>query len=97
MPELKPDKNVSLTLDDTGLPVPDIDPIEIQKDTQKIKWTADFEFTIEVEDYTDLQYGQNGPTGKYWCKSGFFSKIRQYKYSITANGQTNDPGIDIKP
>ena len=89
------DKEVSISLDKNGSPVPDQDPIRIKKDNQRIRWSAPFDFTIDVEDYDDLQYGNGG--GTFRCTSGKFSEVKRYKYSITANGVTNDPEIDIDP
>jgi len=92
----QPDKVVNITLNSSGLPVPDQDPIEIKKDSQKIKWCADFQFTVDIEDYTDLNYG-NGGGCAFSAKTGYFTTEKKYKYSITANGQTNDPEVDVKP
>lgn len=88
------EKSVRITMQN-GLPVPDHDPIEVKKDNQKVRWYADFEFKIDVDGYTNLNHANGG--GNYRCTTGTFSEIRQYKYSITANGITNDPGLDIKP
>lgn len=94
---MQPDKVVRITLDASGLPVPDQDPIEVKKDNQKIRWCADFEFQIDVEGYDDLKYTTGGSDCPFRCTTGTFPEIRTYKYSITANGKTNDPDIDIKP
>jgi hypothetical protein len=97
MPTVQPDKVVTLTINSSGLPVPDQDPVQVKKDNQKIRWTAGFEFTIDIAEYpsSNLQYANGG--GTYRCTSGSFSDVRKYKYSITANGVTNDPEIDIDP
>jgi hypothetical protein len=94
MPQEQPDKVVRITMQN-GLPVPDQDPIQVKKDNQKVRWDADFDFRIDVDGYTNLNHS-NG-SGGYRCTTGTFPEIRQYKYSITANGVTNDPGLDIKP
>lgn len=95
---MQPDKVVRITLNGQGLPVPDQDPVVAQRDNQKIRWCADFEFQIEIEGYSDLKYGTGGGSDcAYRCTTGTFPQVGQYKYSITANGQTNDPEIDIKP
>jgi hypothetical protein len=95
---MQPDKVVRITLDASGLPVPDQDPIEVKKDNQKIRWCADFEFRIDVEGYDDLKYTTGGSSDcPFRCMTGTFPEVRKYKYSITANGMTNDPDIDIKP
>lgn len=91
-----PEKVVTITLDSSGLPVPDLDPIQVKKDKQKIKWCADFRFTVSVEGYPDVRYGK-GSGCAYSAKTGYFKTIKTYKYSITANGLTNDPGIDVQP
>lgn len=94
MQQEQPEKVVRITMSN-GLPVPDQDPIVVRKDNQKVRWCADFDFKIEVDGYTDMKYS-NGGNG-YGCTTGTFAEIRKYKYSITANGVTNDPDIDIKP
>jgi hypothetical protein len=92
------DKVVRITLED-GMPVPSIDPIPIRKDKQKIKWCAEFEFTISIDGYTDVKYGGAGAGCEFSAKTGNFTAPvgTKYKYSITANGKTHDPEIDIKP
>ena len=90
------DKVVRITLDPSGLPVPDQDPVEVKKDNQKVRWTADFDFRITVDGYDDLKHG-NGGSGTYECKTGVFVTERTYKYTISANGKDNDPSLDIKP
>lgn len=91
------DKVVRVTLNGSGLPVPDQDPIVVQKDNQKIRWCADFDFQIVVTGYTDLTSGTGGSDCAFRVSTGTFPEVRQYKYSIHANGQENDPGIDVKP
>ncbi|HET8774579.1 MAG TPA: hypothetical protein VFP80_12325 [Thermoanaerobaculia bacterium] len=75
--------------------MPDQDPIQIRKDNQKVRWCADFKFTIDVDGYTDMKYSNGG--SDYGCTTGTFAEIKKYKYSITANGVTNDPELDIRP
>lgn len=96
MPNL-PDKTIRITLDPTGLPIPDANRVEVKKDNQKVTWCADFPFSIDFDDYEDVREGTGGTECRFTWKSGNFSEIRVYKYSITANGQTNDPEIDIRP
>jgi hypothetical protein len=92
----QPDKVVRLTLKTNGMPVPDQDPVLVTKGDQKVKWSADFPFTIDIDNYAEkLNYGPGDDDGPHNCKSGVFDK--KHKYSITANGHTNDPDIDIKP
>jgi hypothetical protein len=91
MPE---DKVVRITMQN-GIPVPDQDPVEVKKNDQKLRWTADFDFRITVDGYTNLTY-TNGGDG-YSCKTGSFPTETQYKYTISANGIDNDPLIDVKP
>jgi len=93
----QPDKVVRLTLNQKGLPVPDQDPVVVKKSEQKLKWSADFPFSIDIEGYSDMKYGSGDADGPHSCKTGLFHEERRHKYSITANGQTNDPDIDIKP
>jgi len=90
----QPDKVVRITMQN-GLPVPDQDPVEVKKDNQKVRWHADFDFQIDIDGYNDVNYTNGG--GDYRCTTGTFADIKQYKYSITANGVTNDPNLDIKP
>lgn len=93
----QPDKVVRITMRN-GLPVPDQDPVEVKKDNQKVRWCADFDFQIAIDGYNDVNYSPGtGGDCAYRCMTGTFPEIKKYKYSITANGITNDPGLDIKP
>ena len=94
MAQEQSEKVVRITMQN-GLPVPDQDPIVVKKDNQKVRWSADFDFRIDVEGYKDMKYGS--ASGDYRCTTGTFPDIRKYKYSITANGVTNDPELDVKP
>lgn len=91
------DKVVRVTLDPTGLPVPSVNPVRAKKDNQKIRWCADFDFQIVVEGYDDLTSDSKGSDCRFAVVSGPFREIREYKYSIIANGVTNDPEIVIDP
>ena len=95
MPQDQPDKVVSITLNASGLPVPDQDPVPVRKGSQKVRWSAGFPFTIDIENYSDVQYSSGG--GTHTCKTGYFADVKPYKYSITSNGVTNDPTLDIQP
>jgi hypothetical protein len=92
-----PDKVVRVTLDSSGLPVPSVNPVHAKKDNQKIRWCADFDFQIEVVGYGDLKSGTNGSDCRFSVTSGAFSEIKEYKYTIIANGRANDPEIVIDP
>ena len=89
------DKVVRVTLDRSGLPVPDQDPVQVKKDNQKVRWEADFDFRITIDGYDDVKQSNNG--GTYECKTGVFVSEQTYKYTISANGKDNDPSLDIKP
>jgi len=91
------DKVVRVTLDSTGLPVPSVNPVRAQKDNHKIRWCADFDFQIEVDGYGELTSSKNGSDCRFSVTSGKFGEIKEYKYSIIANGKTNDPEIVIDP
>jgi hypothetical protein len=93
----QPDKKVHLSLDASGMPVPDHDPVQVKKGNQKVKWCADFPFKIDIAEYGDVSYGAGDDDGPHNCKTGYFARERRYKYSITANGKTNDPGLDVIP
>ena len=93
----QPDKVVRLSLNSKGLPVPDQDPVPVKMNEQKVKWSASFPFSIEIEDHSDLNYGPGDSDGPHNCKTGVFKLERKHKYSITANGKTNDPDLDVKP
>jgi hypothetical protein len=97
MPEL-PDKRVNLSLNADGFAVPDQDPIPVQRGQQKIKWSAPFEFRIEIDGYDGEVKHQrpNGGVSSHEAKTGYFSGKR-HKYSIIANGKTNDPEILVEP
>ena len=88
------EKVVRITMKD-GLPVPDQDPVTVKKDNQKVRWAANFDFRITVDDYADVSYSSGG--GEFSAKSGAFNTIRQYKYTISAGGVDNDPVLDIEP
>ncbi len=93
-----PDKVVRLSLNNEGFAVPDQDPVEVNRGNQKIRWSADFRFEIDIEGYRDVKYSDNGSGGdeRYNCKTGYFEG-KSHKYSIIANGKTNDPEILVKP
>jgi hypothetical protein len=93
-----PDKVVRLSLNAEGFAVPDQDPIEVNRHNQKIRWCASFPFEIDIDGYKDVKYTQNGDgnTDPYNCKTGYFTG-QSHKYSIIANGLTNDPEIVIRP
>lgn len=93
----QPDQVVRLSLNLAGLPVPDRDPVPVKMNQQRVKWCADFPFSIDIEDHSDLSYGPGDHDGPHNCKTGFFKEKRKHKYSITANGKTNDPDLDILP
>jgi len=94
MSSVESEKVVRITMKD-GLPVPDQDPVKVKKDNQKVRWAADFDFRITVDGYTDVSYSESG--GQYSAKSGAFGTIKQYKYTISANGVDNDPILDVEP
>ncbi len=94
---MQPDKVVRLTINESGLAVPDQDPIRVKKDNQKIRWCADFDFQIEIDGYSDVHYGSGGSECPHRCATGTFQNVGRYKYSITANGKTNDPEVDVFP
>ena len=96
MPNEEPDKLVRISLNPSGLPVADPDPAPVKKDKQKVKWSATFPFTIEINGSTVPSTPGGGDHG---AKSGPFPHpvTTKIKYSITANGQTNDPDIEILP
>ncbi len=96
---MQSDKVVRVTLDSTGLPIPSENPVHAKKDNQKIRWCADFDFQIEVDGYTDLTSGSNSGNGdcQFSVTSDAFREIKEYKYSIIANGKTNDPEIVVDP
>jgi len=93
----QPDKVVRLSLNSKGMPVPDQDPVYVKKNEQKVKWCASFPFTIEIEGHKELKYGPGDGDGAHNCKTGYFDQERKHKYSITANGNTNDPDVEIVP
>ena len=92
----QPDKVVRLTLNSSGVPVPAEDPIYVKKAQQKVKWCASFPFSIEIQNYSEkLKYGPGDGDGPHNCKTEYIEQ--KHKYSITANGHTNDPEIDVIP
>lgn len=97
MPIDSNDRVVRVTLDSTGLPVPSVNPVHAKKDNQKITWCADFDFKIVVDGYKDLTTGSGGNDCRFSVRSGAFREIKEYKYTIIANGKENDPEIVIDP
>lgn len=91
----EPDKVVVISMEG-GLPVGNPDPVPVRKDKQKIRWSAAFPFTIEIRG-SNISSSPSG--GEHDAKSGVFHDPvdTKIKYSITANGETNDPEVDIKP
>ena len=90
------DKVVRITMEN-GVPVPDQDPVRVKKAGQKVRWCADFEFQISIEDYDDVNYTPGGSSCLFSAKTGYFNTERQYKYTISANGVDNDPTLDVRP
>ena len=95
MAEQTPDKVVRVALDASGAPKPDQDPVLVLQNNQRIKWTAPFPFTVDIDGYGDVRYGSDG--GAHTCRSGYFADPGRYKYAISANGQTTDPIIEVNP
>ena len=95
MADEHPDKEITIRMRD-GKPQPDDDPVVVHKDKQKIRWTADFDFRITIEDYDKVKHSNGGGTS-YEAKTDVFSDNRQHKYTISANGIDNDPTIDVQP
>lgn len=91
------EKVVRVTLNASGLPVPDQDPVQVKKDNQRVRWCADFDFQIRVDGYSDITPGPGGTDCRYRVMSGTFGEIKRYKYTIIANGRENDPELEIKP
>ena len=89
-----PEKVVRITMKD-GMPIPDQDPIVLKKGTQRLRFAADFDFRITIEDYNDVNYANGGK--EFHCRTGKFDRERSHKYTISANGVDNDPSIDVKP
>jgi ssDNA-binding replication factor A large subunit len=92
------DKVVRLSINSAGLAVPDQDPVEVNRHNQKIRWAADFQFTIDIEGYSDVKHSTNGSGDgeRFTAKTGYFTG-QHHKYSITANGKVNDPDISVRP
>ncbi|HEY0159530.1 MAG TPA: hypothetical protein VGF28_19745 [Thermoanaerobaculia bacterium] len=93
-----PDKVVHLSLNGEGLAIPDQDPVQVNRGNQRIRWAADFQFTIDIDGYSDVKYTTNGAGNPepYNAKTGYFTG-KSHKYSITTNGKVNDPEIEVKP
>jgi hypothetical protein len=94
-----PDKTVTLSLNAEGYAVPNQDPVAVERNQQKIRWCAPFEFQIQIEGYDDVRYQNgtgNGSECEYSAKTGVFPGTR-YKYTIIANGKENDPEILVQP
>ncbi len=81
---LRMEKIVRITLDPSGLPVPDEDPIFVRVG-DGVSWTAEFAFTIRIPEFPEL----------HGTETVVLFDPGTYKYSITANGRTNDPEIVV--
>lgn len=94
-----PDKVVRISLNGSGLPVPEANRVQVKREKQKIRWCADFDFAIEIDGSSSVPSGPGGGDCAHALKLGpFVQPIGTIiKYSIIANGQTNDPEIDIQP
>jgi hypothetical protein len=77
------EKIVHVTLDASGLPVPDQDPVFVGVG-DSVSWTAPFSFAIEISGLPAVR-----------SASVVLDEPGTYKYSITANGRTNDPEIVV--
>ena len=94
----QPDKEVTITLNGSGLPVPSVDPVPVKKDNQKVRWCADFPFTIRFDAGAGtFTSSPNGSGCANRAQSGTFGEIKKYKYTIIANGRENDPEVDVRP
>jgi hypothetical protein len=91
------EKVVRITLNQAGFPVPDQDPVPVKMNQQKVRFCADFDFSIRIDDYTDVSDVRGGSDCAYEVKTGIFSDEKRYKYDIIANGKVTDPFLDIKP
>jgi hypothetical protein len=95
---MQSDKVVRITLNGSGLPVPDQDPVSIKKDNQKIRWCADFDFDIRIDGYPDVHKAPGGnPECAFRVSTNIFTDAKRYKYTIIANGKENDPDVDVLP
>jgi hypothetical protein len=98
MPNGLQDKVITITLNGSGVPVPSEETAQVKKDNQKVRFCADFDFRITIDGYKDVSYGTGGSSGcAFRAVTGTFGDVKQYKYTIHANGQDNDPFLDIKP
>jgi hypothetical protein len=94
------EKVVNISLNAEGVPVPDTDPVQVWRNSEKVKWAAPFEFKISIDGYDDVTYSKGGNgNSEHFCKTGLFgdSANKKYKYTISANGVDNDPDIEVKP
>lgn len=78
------EKIVRITLDPSGLPVPDEDPVVLHVG-DSVSWTAPFSFAIQIPEFPEL----------HGTETVVLFEPGTYKYSITANGRTNDPEIEV--
>lgn len=93
----QPDKIVTISLNGSGLPVPDIDPVQVKKDNQKVRWCADFPFEIRFAEGFNYTSSTGGTGCANRAVSDTFADVKKYKYTIVANGQENDPEVDVRP
>jgi hypothetical protein len=91
------DKVVRITLNDQGFPVPDQDPVEVKQNAQHVRFCAEFDFSIVINGYTNVTKERGNGNCAFAVKTGTFGDAGRYKYDITANGNTTDPILDVKP
>jgi len=93
------DKVVRITLDSHGMPIPQENRVNVRKEKQKLRWCADFPFSIQFDGAADVPSKSSGGDCPNDAKAGpFYEEIGTVlKYSIRANGKLNDPEVEIVP
>lgn len=90
------EKEVTITLNG-NIPVPSVDPVQIKKDNQKVRWCSEYPFEIRFDNGATYQSSSGGTGCANRAVSDTFSEIKRYKYTIIVNGIANDPEVDVKP
>lgn len=94
-----PNQVVTITMRG-NLPVGDPDPVPVEKDVQRVQWCAAFPFAIKIGPASHSSSPGDPGCANTLTRGPFpnnTGKKLPIKYSIIANGQENDPEIEIQP
>ena len=87
------EKEVTITVDATGIKV-DPDRFHVSKrDNEEVVWRCNVAFTVDFEEspFNETQFNDEYPFSGLTRRSVLHSTIKHYKYTVTAGGHTKDP------